>query len=352
MTGQWDALAADALDDNPFFDRQVVAASRDCLSKRGSDRVLALHLRSSRKLIGLLPYRSVKPAGYARSNLNIYQSDGVPLISGEHAETAIDGFLKFAAEGVGAPRRWVLPHVQLDGRFATLMRRKAVAHGMSVIDARSYDRPMLTRRAGDFKTHVRDVIGKKRAKSLQKNLERLAQQGEVRFERVSDPRTVARRLEDFLQIEHSGWKGARGTSFLAKHEDATYARQAFAGTAGGFTSVDSLLLDGQPIAVSINIGTGDTLFTPKCAYDETYRKFSPGLILEYLILEAFYKGRHHWMNSATTGGGHVITGLWDGTIPMGTLVVGPTGMMTRSLAWAEDAELRARQFAKRLMRRG
>lgn len=35
------------------------------------------------------------------------------------------------------------------------------------------------------------------------------------LERASDPQAVRQRLEDFLALEHAGWKGERGTSFLS-----------------------------------------------------------------------------------------------------------------------------------------
>ena len=107
-----------------------------------------------------------------------------------------------------------------------------------------------------------------------------------------------------------------------------------------------------PIAVSINIDNGGTLFTPKCAYDETYRRHAPGLVLEYLVIKEFYdSGDHELMDASTTADGHVIAGLWTDTRPMGTLIVGPKGHGTRSIALAETAKSHARRYAKRFLGR-
>jgi hypothetical protein len=95
-----------------------------------------------------------------------------------------------------------------------------------------------------------------------------------------------------------------------------------------------------------------TLFTPKCAFDEKYRKFGPGLILEYKVIEAFYADESFdTMNAATTVDGHVISDFWNGERTMGTLIVGPTGWRTRLLAQIESAHHDARKFAKSLLRR-
>ena len=60
----------------------------------------------------------------------------------------------------------------------------------------------------------------------------------------------------------------------------------------------------------------DTAFTPKCTYDEDYRRFSPGFLLEYFVIEAFYAGDGaSEMDACTTSDGHVIAGFWNGAKP-------------------------------------
>src|SRR5690606_37401321 len=148
-------------------------------------------------------------------------------------------------------------------------RQLAATRGFAVMTVDPYRRALLRRLAGGFREHLDTVISKSRAREIRRQLRRLGERGTLELERSRDPDTVARRVEDILRMEHAGWKGAAGTSFLSDPLHAEFARRAYGGD-GGFTSVDSLLLDGQPIAISINIRTGDTIFTPKCAFDETY----------------------------------------------------------------------------------
>lgn len=357
LGAEWDELAENALEENPSFDRQIVRAGVDAFRDARPTRVLTLRLRGCGRLVGLIPFYTPRlidasPVQHAQSALNLYQFNGVPLIDRQHADAAIKSFLRILALGGDVPRRWLLPHVQQDGAFAQKLRRHAEDFGLDVLVTRPYSRPILTRLPGGFGAHVETIIGRKRAKTLERGLRGLEAIGAVRFERATDPDLVARRIEDFLRIEHSGWKGARGTSFLARPADAAFARRAFAYGRPGFIKVDSLLLDEVPIAVSINIDNGGTLFTPKCAYDETYRRHAPGLVLEYLVIKEFYdSGDHDLMDASTTADGHVIAGLWTDTRPMGTLIIGPKGHGTRSIALAETAKSHARRYAKRFFGR-
>jgi CelD/BcsL family acetyltransferase involved in cellulose biosynthesis len=167
----------------------------------------------------------------------------------------------------------------------------------------------------------------------------------VEFERAIEPGHVRQRIEDFLVMEHGGWKGAAGTSFLSDPEHARFIREAI--RANDAVTTDSLLLDGQPIAVSINIEAAGTLFTPKCAYDESYRRFSPGLILEYLVIEAFYdRDDAAEMDAATTVSGHLVQGLWNDERAMGMMLVGPQDMRTKVAAQSYLAAVQARSLAK------
>lgn len=353
----WDRLASNALECNPWLSRQMVLAGLDALEAETGYHALALYKTGTDELIGFLPFRvrGVGPLAMGRPALNLYQVGGTPLISREHTALALTALLEMMASGKDIPRRWVFPHVALDGAFMERLRVKAERAGLEIGIAAAYQRPVLRRDAHDFSTHVAEVIGKKRAKDIERNLRRLEQEGTVRFERVIAPDAVAARVEDFLRIEASGWKGQRGTAFLSRPRDASFARRAYGGTphAAGLASVDSLLLDGQPIAVSINISTGRTLFTPKCAFDERYRKFGPGMMLEYKVIEAFFaEDAHREMDAATTVDGHVISGLWGQTKPMGTLVLGPKGVTTRWMAGGIEAMVGMRSRVKRLLRRG
>ncbi len=112
-------------------------------------------------------------------------------------------------------------------------------------------------------------------------------------------------------------------------------------------SIDALLLDERPIALSVNMQARAAMFTPKCTYDEAYRRFSPGFVLEYLVIEAFYQDDDVTeMDACTTSDGHVISGFWNEAKAIGTLVVGPDSWQTHLLARSAQATHAARERLK------
>jgi CelD/BcsL family acetyltransferase involved in cellulose biosynthesis len=73
---------------------------------------------------------------------------------------------------------------------------------------------------------------------------------------------------------------------LAKREDAGFARSAFAPRSDGLSLIntDTLLIDDCLIAISFNLQARHTAYTAKVAYDKTYRRYSPGFVLEYFVI--------------------------------------------------------------------
>lgn len=349
---QWADLSADALEDNPFFSREMVMAGIAAMGDGKGMKALVLRPRGSAGLAGVLPFRTkgIGALAVGVPALNLYQVGGTPLIARGHAEAAVKTLARLMAESRGLPGRWVFPHVALDGKFMQLFGRHAHGLGFSTAAATAYRRAVLTRGAGCFDAHMESVIGKKRAKDVARNLRRLGDLGNVRFERAADPETVAARVEAFLALEHAGWKGKRGTSFLSRPAHARFARAAFT---SGLAVIDSLLLDDTPIAVSVNIGQGRALFTPKCAFDEAYRKYGPGMVLEYLVVQGFFgQDRYCEMDASTTVEGHVIAGFWDAEKAMGTVVAGPAGPGTEVLRAGIAAGVAGKARIKTALKRG
>lgn len=343
--GQWDALSAQALDDNPFYDRSFVLAGLGTIERGADLRAVAIFCDDT--LVALFPYRLKRwPVQRVVAAGNLYQFSSQPLIHRDHASGAIAAWLDAIDRSV-IPRRWRFVDIGLNSGFLRQCQQSGGGRLAELVPSRQYARAGLTRLDGGFEAHLNAAVSRSRIKDIQRSIRRLGEVGPLAFERARTPELVAQRLEDFLVLEHSGWKGRAGTSLLSDGEHAAFARQAFARTGSARSSVDSLLLDGRPIAISVNLQTGGTMFTPKCAYDEALRKFCPGLVLEYHVIEAFYADADCVeMDAATTVAGHVIEGLWNARKPMGTMLIGPPGKVTRFVAWAQHGRIAAREAIK------
>lgn len=341
---QWDALSANALDPNPFYSRRYVAAGLATIDRDAPLRALTIY-RADGTLVGLFPHQLARlPVETALGASNIYQMSGHPLIHRDHATEVVAAWFEAMRSGQ-VPRRWRFPHIDLESGFARRCRRQLAAARFEIRPLARYGRPRLRRLEGGFELHVDTVLSRRRARDIQRTLRRLREVGQVEFERARTPDLIRQRIEDFLVMEHAGWKGEAGTSFLSNPDHAAFLREALGGNE--CVSIDSLLLDGRPIAVSINLEAAGTLFTPKCAFDETYRRFSPGLVLEYLVIQAFYERSDAMsMDAATTASGHVVQGLWNEERTMATVLVGPDDAATKVAAQTYLAATQAKSMAK------
>lgn len=341
---QWDALSEAALDANPFYSRRYVEAGLATIDRSTRLRLLTVHTAEG-QLVGFFPFRLGRfPVRVAIGASNVYQMSGQPLIHRDYADEVIEAW--FGAMQAGTiPRRWRFPHVDLESGFARLCEQHLQAAQFDLVPLSRYSRARLQRLAGGFEVHVQTAMSKARLKDIRRALKKLREAGEVSFEHATEPGLVRRRLEDFLAIEDAGWKGRAGTSLLSDPEHARFIREALA--ANEAASTDSLLFNGRPIAINVNVTAAGTLFTPKCAYDEAFRRYSPGVILEYLVIEAFYEREDVVdMDAATTVDGHLIQALWNEMRPMGEMLLGPADAQTRAVVHAHAAKMQARALAR------
>ncbi len=352
----WEALAANAMADNPFYARQYVLAGLDTVDKRAN--LMAVAIWNTRgQLAGLFPFRHrifpPFPWPVAQGAENLYQFSGMPLVAREGAREIVATWLD-AITSRRAPGFWTMANFDADHPLRGMIEDASATRGLTTRLVVPYPRPYFTGQLAGLDAHATQAIAKSRLKDIQRNLRRLRDMGDVAFERISEPAMLRERLEQFLALEQAGWKGERCTAFLSDDLHADFARRAFAGIAGneGLTMIDSLLLDGRPIAMSINIAKGRTAFTPKCTYDESLRKYGPGMVLEYLVIERFYAEREFAdMDAATTTGDHVVLGLWDGQKAMGRLILGPADWRTDLFAKGWQAGYEGKQRLKKLLKR-
>ena len=361
--GDWDRLAANALEENPLYSRAFVTAGLDELGERNGFLALGV-VRADEagieRLIGLLPLRRTRfryglPTCVDLGARNLFQPNGTPLIDRDHAAEAIDGLLGALGGPGGLAPNLLLGGIRRDGAFARVLLDRGGSAGLEATVVETFSRPVLRPVEADAESYLTRHVAPKRLRELRRTHRRLTEQGSLAYRHVETPAEIRAAVEDFLRIELSGWKGQARTALLSRPETAAFGRAAFSGLNAGspIASADVLALDGSAIAVSLNLQIGRTCFALKCAYDESLRRFSPGLVLEYLVIEHLFSSRFaDEMDSCVTQGGHVIQDLWDGAEEIGTLALarrgsriglGPIGL---GLAEAETRRARLRSHAK------
>lgn len=348
----WDALSARALVENPFYARQFVLAGLNTIDRKAGVRAVAFHT-SAKKLVGLFPFssRSKVPAPFPTANAaaNLYQFSGTPLVDRDYAAAVVGKWLDLLVSGA-IKSVWTFNDFDMGTPLAELILDGAMARDISALQVNPYERAFLTRLPEGFEAHLETVLSKNRLKDVRRTMRRLQEVGTLALEHTVDSASMRRRLEDFLELEHAGWKGEKGTSFLSNATDAGFARQAYVAP---FAAMDSLLLDGKPVAMKLYIRTGDTAFTPKITCDETHKKLGPGMALEYMLIEKFYRSDlPAAVDAAATAEGHSALNFFNGQKHMATLIVGRAGWRVRLLAWLFEAREKLKHRIKALLKRG
>ena len=167
--------------------------------------------------------------------------------------------------------------------------------------------------------------------------------GPVEFLRISDDTGLANWIEQFLALEHAGWKGSNGSAIASHHSTAGMFKEALFGAAAvGRLERLTLTLDGQPIAMLANFITPPGAFSYKTAFDERYARFSPGVLLQQENLALLAAEGIAWCDSCAAADHPMINHIWRERRAIGRLSIAIGGGVRRALfAGLIRAELRS-----------
>lgn len=287
--GAWDRLAAQSAYPNPFHGRTLMAAHAPLgLLDR---RLRFVAAGRGEELEALLPFvPNGAWTGMRRSHRvwlpPHFAVNGTPPVGGRALDEAVEALLAGMAR---AGALWRLPSFALDSPVGRALTAACARRGFAVEAVSVFERAVLHRRPG-YDAYMRDHLGAGRRKGLRRQRRRLDERGRVSFARFTQGEGLRSAVEAFLALEAAGWKGRRGTALATRAPGRALTRALFGGAAGVAARADVLSLDGRPIAASLALVAGGTAFLLKTAYDEEFRAFAPGILLEDAILRDFLDG--------------------------------------------------------------
>jgi len=134
--------------------------------------------------------------------------------------------------------------------------------------------------------YINNTINKKYYKNIKRKRRSLNKIGNLSFRSVSGREISKVTIDNFLSLESSGWKGTSKTALNSTYD----ARLFFHQLIDGFIENNSVFfteiyVDDRCIAATCNFLIQDVGFAFKSAYDENFRKYSPGIINEIYIIE-------------------------------------------------------------------
>jgi CelD/BcsL family acetyltransferase involved in cellulose biosynthesis len=308
----WGDLAKRAAQPNPFFEPDFVQAAVRHLERR---RISLLVAKEGDDWIGCVPVRPARLGG-VQSWRHPYCFLGTPLVDRDRAEAAMRVLLEHVCRG-RRPGMLVLDRVG-DGSVLDASHVAAAELDVDVVFETVHERAALLRR--DEPTYLEGMRPHHR-RELQRMTRRLEEELGAQLQ-IDDRAGRPGSIEEFLQIEASGWKGEAGTA-LGSAGHASFFREV----CDSFAADDRLQLlalaaGDRTVAVKCNLAAGDELFCFKIGHDSELRRYSPGVQLERANVEVFHEQREErLMDSCADPANDMINRLWPDRRSVTSLVL-------------------------------
>lgn len=287
----WRKLAANGVCAEPFFQPEWFQAFHGSLAPesnpflvaihKGSDLIGLLPLMRSRTIFGRLPARSLRSLSNVHSCRFDLLHDGS---STEEVAKATWSCLRDNADWDVIEAR----DVPTKGNFEALMNHaRADGFATAVWPTRKMPYLPLSLDGKDPFTNCPERFkgSRNRLKGKEK---KLRQEGGLEFTLTKEASPEL--IEKFFELEASGWKGQNGSAIsLSAALVSFYTTIAKMAAEQGTLRLYCLNLCGEPIAMHFGLQMNGIYYIPKVAYDERYKKFSPGLLLAKYVIEDLTK---------------------------------------------------------------
>ena len=331
---RWDALAQSASEPNPFHECWYLLPALRELDPGQTVRLL--RFEHGGELAGLLPVRHEKryyrwwiPQLGNWVHGNCFQ--GAPLVARGLEVQFWRALFAWADAHAGRSLFLHLKQIPLEGPLFAGLHQVLREQGRLSALVHREDRAMLASDQSAQAYFEASMSGKKR-KELRRQFTRLSELGELKIERRNDEHDLDRWIEEFLALEHSGWKGMAGSALASHHSPTQLFRKALAGAAlRGKLERLSLWLDGQPIAMLASFLTPPGAFSFKTAFDERYARFSPGVLLQRENLALLDNRAIAWCDSCAAADHPMIDHIWRERRPIGRISIAIGGRARRAL---------------------
>jgi CelD/BcsL family acetyltransferase involved in cellulose biosynthesis len=321
----WRDLAADAVEPNPFFEPEWVLPAARHLGQR---RVGVLVVKDgSRDWLGCMPVVPRLRRWHAQFPVlsgwrHCYSFLGTPLVRRAAPEVDTE---RLVGEAFAASRSGMvaLPWVGDDGPVAQGLLAAVDATGREPVLRRSFDRALMSRAMLEDGAGV--ALDARHHRDLRRLARRLAEVLEGPLE-LHDRSTSDKAVEDFMDLEASGWKGRRGTALRSRASHADFFREVCDGfRRQGRLQILALGTPEKTVSLKCNVLAGDFVFFFKIAHDEAFAHYRPGLQLELRMLELFRERMsEQWMDSCAAPDSKLFEHFWRGRRPISSYVlVGP-----------------------------
>jgi CelD/BcsL family acetyltransferase involved in cellulose biosynthesis len=331
LEAEWQDLASAAAEPNPFYEPWMLLPALRAYAPGARLEVLVASTthRGRRLLCGLFPIAYRRRRAELWKHRSCYLS--TPLLRKGFSQAAMRCFFDHLERRAGLVR---LEDVPGEGPFHLHLVDELNRRCWPSLVSSWYTRALF-RPAGNGDEFLERALNGKRRKELRRQRARLAELGRLELCELRPDEDPAPWIGEFLALEAAGWKGARGVA-AAQHpaESAYVVEMATLAHARGRLMMMALRLDGRPIALKYNLLAGDGSFAFKITFDESYSRYSPGVLLELDNVHRLHEMESvRWMDSCAAPNRFMINHLWPDRREMQTVFFS-TGRTLPSLVLA------------------
>lgn len=331
---QWDALAQWAAEPNPFYESWYLLPSLKAFDPAGEVELLVL--TAGGQLAGLMPIKRESryyghPVPHWRNWVHANCFLGQPLVAKGFERLFWRELLGWCDLQGGLSLFLHLAHCPLEGPLHQALQAELADQARPAATVLREERALLATDQSPEEYLEASLAGKKR-KELRRQQRRLAEEGELQVERLTDAIAVAEWVAEFLALEQRGWKGTAGSALACDTRTADLFGDALGGAARrGRLERLALRLDGRPIAMLASFLTPPGAFSYKTAFDEVYARFSPGVLLQCENLSLLERPGTKWVDSCASADHPMIDHFWRERRAIGRHSLAIGGPLRRAL---------------------
>lgn len=283
---RWAALEADALEANAYASPHFVLPALRHLDPGSATQIVFVEPSGAPAAphpAGVFALRrcranTVLPLPHTEVYQSMHSFCGAPLVAQGQGAEAWQQLLAHVRSRSPWSFALVIRNLEQGGGVHRALQQACEAAGFQLHDSAPRLRAMLLPEDTGPEALKRNL--RKQHAEVERCKRRVAEGGELVWHIHRDaiePRVV----EEFLRLEHAGWKGEEGSSLRSHPAEEAFFKEVVQGFAReGRALFTELRLDGQTIASTSNVVSGATGFAFKVGWDPAYRKNGIGILNE------------------------------------------------------------------------
>ncbi len=339
----WESLEDRALESNAFLSPHfVIPAVRHLEKPEDLPQTMFVFVEKANggavDLVGAGVFRKSSgdrrfPLPHLRGFRSLHSYLSGMLVDRDEAEGTLRSFFQFFCNKNATWHGVEFEYRPADGFQAERMTEVAEELGLHWKEEERTHRAIFAPSEGG-EEYIRSQFSSSRVKDLRRLKRRLEEQGEVGWMAFFGSDVNEKSVEQFLDIEHMGWKGEKGTSLRSQPSHEAFFREMV----GGFRKKERLFftemtLNGIVIASTSNLISGGTGFAFKIGWNPSYAKMGPGVLNEVEFIQRAPKlcGSLSYIDSGALEGSF-IDQLWVGRRVLASGIFGTTPI-ARKVLW-------------------